>query len=70
MVRQVVFSDNYVDLPDVMSTCQIIISTSQKMMSTSQVFMLTCQILCRFVVVCMALIGKEHVFKIYFLTNE
>ena len=43
--------------------------------------MLTCQILYRlvryyidlsdnFVVICMGLIGQEHVFKIYFLTND
>ena len=44
-----------------MSTCQI-------MMSTCQIFMLTYQIL--FGLVCMALIGQEHVFKIHFLTNE
>ena len=36
MVLQVVFSDNHVDLSDVMSTFQIIMSKSQIMTSTSQ----------------------------------
>ena len=51
------FSDNDVELSDIMSTCQI--------------FMLTCQILSNlsdnFVVICMTLTGQEHVFKIYYI---
>ena len=50
----------YIDLSDVMSTRPIIMLTSDFYVDLSD----------NFVVICMALTGQEHVFKIYFLTNK
>ena len=53
-------SDNYVDLADL-----------YVVLSDLYVDLLRYYVdLSYFVVVCMALIGKEHVFKIHFLANE
>ena len=53
-------SGNYVDLSDLFVDLSDIMLTCRDYVDLSD----------NIVVVCMALIGQEHVFKIHFLTNE
>ena len=54
------FSDDYFDLSDVNDGDLIYVDLSDNDVDLSD----------NFVVICMTLTGQEHVFKIYFLTNE
>ena len=54
-------SDNYVDLSDVLSTCQIKMSTCQVMMSTLHERYYV-DFSNNFVAICMTLTGQEHFF--------